>query len=227
MTLCMFSAVLHVSWPIYRFCHCILLRPLHSLYSRMEWPGNLQVHKPVCLAAWQLLAASWRWGHKMFPLTQRSHTQCDKQDNCWIYLFSEMKKKEQVNLSVTAVKVVLPQWCSAQLPNQKKILLTKHNLLPFFLCAYLQKIKQPKSMTVTQGKGGNFPSVHLHRPDFSSLVQPWPWMIWKSVWSLGSQKSSAVAPLNNISWTNSMGMYILRALLIVQRNEIHPPNQIL
>lgn len=105
MILCKVSAVLHASWPIYKFCCCILLRLHRNLCSQKEWPGNLPVHKPVCLVTGQLLAVSWRWGRKIFPLAQMSHTQCDKQDNCWICLLSG---KEQGNLSMpcilTAVK---------------------------------------------------------------------------------------------------------------------------
>lgn len=148
MTLCKFSAVLHVSWPVYKFYRYILLRLLHNLYSRMEWSGNLQVHKPVCLVTWQLLAVSWRWGHKIFPLTQRSHTQCDKQDNCWICLLSE---KEQANLSVpcilTAVKGFIDGMIFCTASKSKKLFPTKHNLLSFpFLCVHLRKRKQPESM---------------------------------------------------------------------------------
>lgn len=141
MILCNVSAVLHVSWPIYKFYCYILLRLLHNLYSRMEWPGNLPVHKPVCLVTVQLLAVSWRWGHKIFPLTQRSHTQCDKQDNCWICLLSE---KEQANLSVpcilTAVKrcidhLMTMMFCTVS--KSKKLFATKHNVLSFHFCVFI------------------------------------------------------------------------------------------
>lgn len=141
MILCKFSAVLHVSWPIYKFYCCILLRLLHNLYSRMEWPGSLPVHKPVCLVTGRLLAVSWRWGHKILPLTQRSHTRCDKQDNCWICLFSET---EQANLSVpwilTAVKgridhLMTMMFCTV--PKLKKLFAAKHNLLSFHFCVFI------------------------------------------------------------------------------------------
>lgn len=138
MILCKFSAVLHASWPIYKFYCCILLRLLHNLYSRMEWPGNLQVHKPACLVTGQLLAVSWRWGHKIFPLIQRSHTQCDKQDNCWICRLSE---KEQIDLSVpcilTSVKGCIDHLTTMTVSKSKKLFATKHNLLSFHFCVFI------------------------------------------------------------------------------------------
>lgn len=141
MILCKVSAVLHASWPIYKFCCYILLRLLRSLCSRMEWPGNLPVHKPVCLVTGQLLAVSWRWGRKIFPLAQMSRTQCDKQDNCWICLLSG---KEQENLSMpcilTAVKRCIDHFTTlmfCMVSKSKKLFVTKHYLLPFiFVCSY-------------------------------------------------------------------------------------------
>lgn len=152
MILCKVSAVLHASWPIYKFCCCILLRLLRSLYSRMEWPGNLPVHKPVCLVTGQLLAVSWRWGRKIFPLAQMSHTLCDKQDNCWICLLSG---KEQANLSMpcilTAVKRCIdhfttPMLCIAS--KLKKAIFYKRQFTifeefyPSFLCVPIKKLSQ-------------------------------------------------------------------------------------
>lgn len=145
------SAVLHVSWPIYKFYCYILLRLLHNLYSRMEWPGNLPVHKQVCLVTERSLAVSWRWGHKIFPLTQRSHTQCDKQDNCWICLLSE---KKQANLSVprtpTAVKECIDHLTTMKFGTvfklQKSICYrTQCTILPI-LCVPFNKLNQSESM---------------------------------------------------------------------------------
>lgn len=47
-----------------------------------------------------------------------------------------LKKKEQVNLSVTTVRVVLLPWCSAHLPNQKSYFLqnTIYSASLLFVC---------------------------------------------------------------------------------------------